>query len=191
MSEARKCKAVKRDGTPCEAFALPGLDRCAAHAKKRRSSGLYARRYALALKEIYDEVEREGELEQLSRTDLEEELRAARIQLMDILGDEEATPRQRLTALEIVSRIVKTAKLIKELDRDAIRKEFMDAILTAVTHAFYMANRLATPSARSEAFIRELMAFFPTVDDSGRPTARPQLEGSVIRLLPEGEEEES
>jgi hypothetical protein len=34
--ELRRCKAIRRDGQPCQAWALWGSDKCAAHTYKQR-----------------------------------------------------------------------------------------------------------------------------------------------------------
>lgn len=108
---------------------------------------------------LLEEAERFGE--DLGTTDLEAELEVARVQLAEILSDEEAPVADRLKALEVVAKIARTARAIQEINAQALRQEFLEALLTAISHAFKEANALPTPEARAKKFIEELTTLFP------------------------------
>jgi hypothetical protein len=48
--ELRRCKATRKDGQPCQAWAIWGTDRCAGHTYKKRGKASQADRYGMKTK---------------------------------------------------------------------------------------------------------------------------------------------
>ena len=121
-------------------------------------------------------------MEQLYTTDLGEELALARIVLSELLYKDDKTEDidkdMILTALKLVSRIAKDAKIIREKESDVIKREFMDGIIAAITHAFTRCNGYEHQSDRARIFMHEFAALLP-----GNPTpdlTTEVLEGEVV-----------
>lgn len=116
-------------------------------------------------------------IEQLYSTDLGEELALARIVLSELLSknkkDDNIDKELILQSLKLVSRIAKDAKIIREKESDVIKREFMDGIIAAITHAFTRCNGYDRPSDRARIFMHEFSALLP-----GNPT--PGLDTSDI-----------
>ncbi|KKN06474.1 hypothetical protein LCGC14_1076910 [marine sediment metagenome] len=104
-------------------------------------------------------------VEQLYSTDLGEELAVARIVLAELIKkttDSNSLDRGLvLKALRLVSRIAKDAKTIREKEENVIKREFMDGIIAAITHAFTRCNGYERPSDRARVFMSEFAALLP------------------------------
>lgn len=118
--------------------------------------------------------------EQLYTTDLGEELAVARIVLAELLKKNDTKDPDKdpdkdliLQCLKIVSRIAKDAKVIREKENNVIKREFMDGIIAAITHAFTRCNNYQRPSDRARIFMHEFAALLP-----GNPA--PDLDTSDI-----------
>lgn len=118
-------------------------------------------------------------MEQLYTTDLGEELAVARIVLATLIQKTQTKDKEGpdtdlvLQCLKIVSRIAKDAKIIREKENDVIKREFMDGIIAAITHAFTRCNSYQRPSDRARIFMHEFAALLP-----GNPA--PDLDTSDI-----------
>ena len=103
-------------------------------------------------------------IEQLYSTDLGEELAVARIVLAELIKkDGKDSPDKALVikALQLISKIAKTAKDIREQEDNVIKREFMDGIIAAITHAFTRSNGYERPSDRARVFMSEFAALLP------------------------------
>ncbi len=122
-------------------------------------------------------------IQQLYSTDLGEELAASRIVLAELIKngtkDDEIDKELVLKALKLVSRIAKDAKLIREKEDDVIKREFMDGIIAAITHAFTRCNGYERPSDRARIFMSEFAALLPGNPNLGIST-EDIVEGTVV-----------
>lgn len=174
-----QCTGSTKAGNQCSRMSVRNSDRCAQHHRKPQAgsfqskSGVYYHHLEPALKTIYDEIEAQGKIEDLSRTDVEEELKTSRLLLAQLLGDPLAEPDTRMKALNTVRNIVRTAKQIKDIDANMFRQELMESLLTAIVYSFQKATTHNDPAERAATFIREISLFFPNADEG-------LIEGEVV-----------
>lgn len=178
LQPVQPCVATTKAGTPCKRNAQAGSSVCISHKTAAQTAaavqgakfpGIYSRSLAGVHKEIVDEVVAQGEYEGLKSTDIEPELALARIELAQMLQAEDYSAKQRLNAIQTIAKVASIAKNLKELDNNAIRAEFVDAIIKAVTFAFHRANAISDPVERAQIFQQEFMAFFPEVEGTPQP----------------------
>ncbi len=167
------CVATTKAGSLCKKKALPGSTVCASHKTPAQAAsaparskfpGLYARALVGARKEIADVVEAEQEFEDLKSTDVTDELALARIELAQMLRSDEYSAKQHLKAIETIAKVATLAERLKDMDNNAIKHEFMEAVINAVTFAFHRANAISDPAERAVIFMHEFQAFFPEVE---------------------------
>ncbi len=167
------CVATTKAGSLCKHKAQVGSTVCASHKTKAqiassqktsKFTGIYARSISGSRKLIADQVMEEGEFEGLKSTDIEQELALGRIELAMMLDSDEYSAKQHFKAIETISKVAVLAKRLKEMDNTAIRHEFVEAVINAVTFAFHRANAISDPAERSTIFMREFQAFFPDVE---------------------------
>jgi len=170
---AQKCVATTKAGVLCKRNAQQGSTVCASHKTPAQVAsvvqgvkfpGIYSRALAGAHQVIAEEVVAQGELEALKSTDIGDELALARVELAQMLKAENYTAKQRLNAITTIAKVANIAERLKKLDNSAIRAEFVDAIIQAVTFAFHRANAITDPVERAQIFQQEFAAFFPEVD---------------------------
>jgi hypothetical protein len=183
------CGYKKRNGKPCGALRIKGQPHCKIHNKgalRPAKHGLYHHLVDSSMQQIYAEVEAQGKISELSRPDLEEELKIARVQLIALLKNPNASAGIRLKAMETIQRIAKTAKIMKEIDASALRQEFLDSLLNAVSFAWHRANSISDPADRTRTFVSELAMWFPALNNDN------VIQGEAILLEgPEDGEEEA
>lgn len=114
-------------------------------------------------------------IEQLYSSNISEELAIARIVLAELMQRDNNKPDATLTpedkdlvmkALRLVAKIAKTAKEIQVAESHVIKREFMDGIIAAVTHAFTRANAYTRPSDRARIFMQEFSSMLPNTSIS-------------------------
>lgn len=178
LQPVQPCVATTKAGVLCKRKAQPGSTVCRSHKTPAQTAsavtgakfpGLYSRALVGIRKEIADEVIAEGQLSLLQQTDIEDELALSRIEMAQMLASDDYSAKQHLRALETISKIAATAKKLKEMDNNAIRHEFVTAIISAVTFAFHRANAISDPAERQSVFQHEFMAFFPEVEGTPQP----------------------
>ena len=181
-----------RPGLVCKGTPIAPRWRCRRHggAWKATEKGLALAKGAASIydphrlwkgyENIRKELTAHPELvEQLYTTDLGEELAVARIVLAELIKktngkkDSDIDRELILSSLKIISRIAKDAKIIREKENDVIKREFMDGIIAAITHAFTRCNNYERPSDRARIFMHEFAALLP-----GNPA--PDLDTSDI-----------
>ncbi len=177
LAPTTKCQATTSGGRSCKKWAIRGSSLCLQHQTKLPNAqpkvsnnsrfGIYARQLSVAQREIYAEAVRQGVMDDFRRPDLEEELAIARILLADMLAADNLTNSTRLRAIELVSKIAKTAKLIKELDQATLKQDFLSAVMDAINYAFQRANGYTDPAERGRVFVSEFSSFFPLLNDAG------------------------
>lgn len=183
IEDPRQCAGINNQGLPCARKPPHGSKYCLSHASHMVPKfGIYSHALNSSLKELEAEVFNQGRYEELKKTDLEDELALARLTVMQLINDPfyNTKPTIRLKALETIAKIAKTIKQIAEVDAAALRKEFLDSLLNAVSFAFHAANQYTDPAERTRAFINELALFFPNPDD---------IEGTAM-LLPGSDEDD-
>lgn len=165
----KHCTKTTASGEPCKKWALLGKETCNKHIKQAKNLpapvnrfGIYAQQLTDSQKVIYDETARLNLLDEFRKPDLEDELILARIIVADMLNEPDMSNPRRLKALEVLSKITRTAKLIKEYDVAAVKADFMVAIQDAITYAFQRANSYSDPAVRSRVFVDEFASFFPS-----------------------------
>ena len=183
------CVATTKAGGLCKRKAEAGSTVCPSHKTSAQKAavtsnskfpGIYARALAGARKQISDTVEAEGEFEDIKSTDITNELGLARIELANMLESDEYSAKQHLKAIETISKVATLAERLKEMDNNAIRHEFVEAVISAVTFAFHRANAISDAAERATIFMREFQAFFPEVEGS-----KPFIDTEVT-VLPNG-----
>lgn len=107
-------------------------------------------------------------IEQLYTSDLGEEVAVSRIVLAELMqrdkpddGFAHEDKELVMKALRLVAKIAKTAKEIQVAESHVIKREFMDGIIAAVTHAFTRANAYSRPSDRARIFMEEFSSMLP------------------------------
>ncbi len=167
------CVATTKAGNLCKRKAEVGSTVCKSHKTAAQAAavttnskfpGIYARALAGARKTIADVVEAEDELEDIKSTDITNELGLARIELAQMLESDEYSAKQHLKAIETIAKVATLAERLKEMDNNAIKHEFMDAVISAATFAFHRANAISDPAERATIFAHEFQAFFPEVE---------------------------
>lgn len=178
LQPVQPCVATTKAGTPCKRNAQAGSSVCISHKTAAQTAaavqgakfpGIYSRSLAGVHEEIVNEVIAQGEYEGLKSTDIEPELALARVELAHMLKADDYSAKQRLNAIQTIAKVASIAKNLKELDNNAIRAEFVDAIIKAVTFAFHRANAISDPVERAQIFQQEFMAFFPEVEGTPQP----------------------
>jgi len=66
-----------------------------------------------------------------------------------------------LKVLSNVRRIAKTATDIQMMQNEVIKRDFMDGIIAAITHAFIRANRYTRQEDRARVFTSEFASLLP------------------------------
>jgi hypothetical protein len=183
------CASKTTSGEPCKQYVQKGKPFCNLHIyraspKHITASGIYTTSLDKSLRELEAETIAAGRLDDLKRLDLEQELVIARLQLMEILADREGIygAKARLTAIDTIVKVAKYAKALKEIDANALRRDFLDSIIVAISFAFQRANNMQDPADRSVAFIREMSQFFPDVTTEGEVI--PLIEGAAVEVTP-------
>ena len=180
LQPVQPCVATTKAGNLCKRNAEPGSSVCCSHRTPAQTAavvhgakfpGLYSRSLVGIRKEIADEVIDQGELDVLKSTDIDGELALARVELAQMLKADNYSSKQHLRAIETIAKVASLAKKLKEMDNNAIRAEFVDAIIKAVTFAFHRANAISDPAERASVFQHEFMAFFPEVEGVSQPFA--------------------
>jgi hypothetical protein len=175
------CAHVNKDLGTCQKPSAPGSTTCTFHVAtsvgRQSKYGLYSKNIDSSLQLILAEVINQGKYEDLKITDLEDELIISRLQLMSLMQDANARPVIRMKAIETVARIAKTAKLVKEVDANALRQDFLNSVLTAISYSFQRANSLQDPAERARTFIAEMAEFFPAVDNRAQV-----IEGHLLNM---------
>lgn len=109
-------------------------------------------------------------IEQLYSSNIGQELAVSRIVLAELMQRDSSKPEAALTsedkdlvmkALRLVAKIAKTAKEIQVAESNVIKRDFMDGIIAAVTHAFTRANAYNRPSDRARIFMQEFSSMLP------------------------------
>ena len=186
LQPAQPCGAITKAGALCKHNALPGSSVCNSHKTPAQAAsaiarakfpGLYSRSLVGIRKEIADEVVAQGELLALRSTDIEDELALSRIELAQMLASNEYSAKQHLKAVETIARVASLAKKLKEMDNNAIKSEFVSAVIGAVTFAFHRANSISDPAERAIVFQREFMGFFPEVEGTPEPFSDGTING--------------
>lgn len=168
-----------RPGLVCKGVPIAPRWRCRRHggAWKATEKGLALAKDAASIYDPhrlwkgYENIRKELTahpefIEQLYTTDLGEELALARIVLAELVKkrsskDDDIDKELILQCLKVISRIAKDAKLIREKENDVIKREFMDGIIAAITHAFTRCNGYKRPDDRARIFMSEFAALLP------------------------------
>jgi len=176
-----QCAHIKDTGEQCRAKPLRGQPTCRKHTRHRPTDlGIYSTAIDASLRTIASEVESIGKLSELRKTDLEDEIALARLQVMDLMKMEGVPALVRLKALSLVSKIIKDAHKVKEIDAAALNTNFLNSILEAVAYSFHRANAIADPAQRSQIFIRELSLWFPQVTGEREDDGDDDIEGELV-----------
>lgn len=173
------CGEVIAPGHLCKGTPIAPRWRCSRHGgnwkptvtalQSREDRSIYStkglwRGYHNIRKELTEHPEY---IEQLYSSDISEELAVSRIiaaELMQRKDNEEVTPQDKdltMKALRLIAKIAKTAKEIQVAESNVIKREFMDGIIAAVTHAFTRSNAYNRPSDRARIFMQEFSSMLP------------------------------
>ena len=115
--------------------------------------------YGIIKKQIESYPEK---VERLFSTNLEDELAMARILLMEITkGAKIDNPRLAMRGLKLIAEVAKIAREIQKLEENALKREFITAVMEAISHAFTTANAHQRPSDRARVFMSEITSMLP------------------------------
>lgn len=166
--------------------AYPGFANCWAHmsramrALSKNTSGfVVAQRYGFYTRQVYDSIkllrnqaELNGEADRLYDRNIDEELALARLLLAGWLQqhnqDTDIPLPDLLNCIKLISQVAELAQKIakQEESRGELTPEMLDAIVTAVTHAFHKANLKITPVERAALFSSEIANLFAGTSDT-------------------------
>src|SRR3970040_1785198 len=143
------CGEEIRSGLRCRGIPISPNWKCERHGGNPNrpsiaiQAGLYARHLKSngQLKALHDELARYPDALE-DRASL-----SNRKQLIEILG--------------LVTKVAKIAQEIRDREEGLIKREFMDTVIQAVSHAFTRANQLVRPSDRARIFMSEFANALP------------------------------